>query len=290
MARVWRPRHGLGPDGVIDEIARVRAARPRRSRVPDRTEVGRGLGQRLAGRADHGRRERGGRRAGLVQGPGDHARRPVPGARGCADRRVRAQRRHGDRRDQGDVHRRGRAPARRDRRDPRGSLGHGRRARPSFEGPPEYLYGEETGLLEVDRRAWSVPARLAAVPPRRRGVRRRAGRRRRRRSRWRRPGELTDAPPTLANNVETLANVPGILAQGAEWFRSVGTDDSPGTIVCTVSGQTPRHGVAEVRDGHAAARRHRRDRRRRPPRTPPRRRDVRRRQLADPRRPASTRR
>jgi NADH-quinone oxidoreductase subunit F len=63
------------------------------------------------------------------------------------------------------------------------------------------------------------------------------------------PGALSDAPPTLANNVETLANVPGILAQGAEWFRSVGTDDSPGTIVCTVSGQTPRHGVAEVAMG-----------------------------------------
>jgi NADH:ubiquinone oxidoreductase subunit F (NADH-binding) len=63
------------------------------------------------------------------------------------------------------------------------------------------------------------------------------------------PGELTDAPPTLANNVETLANVPAILAQGAEWFRSVGTDDSPGTIVCTVTGQTPRHGVAEVAMG-----------------------------------------
>ncbi len=63
------------------------------------------------------------------------------------------------------------------------------------------------------------------------------------------PGELTDAPPTLANNVETLANVPGILAQGAEWFRAVGTPDSPGTIVCTVSGRTARHGVAEVAMG-----------------------------------------
>jgi len=62
-------------------------------------------------------------------------------------------------------------------------------------------------------------------------------------------GDLSDAPPTLANNVVTLANVPGILAQGAEWFRSVGTDDSPGTIVCTVTGQTPRHGVAEVAMG-----------------------------------------
>ncbi len=90
---------------------RVRAARPRRSRVPDRAEVGGGLRQRLARRADHGRRERGGRRAGLVQRSVDHAGRPVPGARRRAHRRLRPQRRHGDRGRQGDVHRRGRAPA-----------------------------------------------------------------------------------------------------------------------------------------------------------------------------------
>jgi NADH:ubiquinone oxidoreductase subunit F (NADH-binding) len=57
------------------------------------------------------------------------------------------------------------------------------------------------------------------------------------------------APPTLVNNVETMANVALVLAEGAEWFRSVGTDDSPGTIVCTVSGRTRRHGVTEVAMG-----------------------------------------
>src|SRR5690606_33565680 len=57
---------------------------------------------------------------------------------------------------------------------------------------------------------------------------------------------LTAAPPTLVNNVETLANVPALLVEGPDWFRSVGTDASPGTIVCTVTGQTRRHGVAEV--------------------------------------------
>jgi hypothetical protein len=55
-----------------------------------------------------------------------------------------------------------------------------------------------------------------------------------------------DAPPALVNNVETLANVPGIIANGPDWFRSLGTDASPGTIVCTISGSTRRAGVAEV--------------------------------------------
>jgi NADH:ubiquinone oxidoreductase subunit F (NADH-binding) len=56
-------------------------------------------------------------------------------------------------------------------------------------------------------------------------------------------------PPTLANNVETLANVPAIVANGPDWFRQVGTEDSPGTVVCTVTGRVRRHGVAEVAMG-----------------------------------------
>jgi NADH:ubiquinone oxidoreductase subunit F (NADH-binding) len=59
----------------------------------------------------------------------------------------------------------------------------------------------------------------------------------------------SDAPPTLASNVETFANVPGIIAEGADWFRSVGTDASPGTIVCTITGRAARHGVAEFAMG-----------------------------------------
>ena len=42
-----------------------------------------------------------------------------------------------------------------------------------------------------------------------------------------------------------MANVPGIVLEGPEWFRSVGTADSPGTIVCTITGDTERHGVGE---------------------------------------------
>ncbi len=59
-------------------------------------------------------------------------------------------------------------------------------------------------------------------------------------------GGETPAPPTLVNNLETMANVPGILAEGPRWFREVGTDASPGTIICTITGDTERAGVGEV--------------------------------------------
>ena len=63
------------------------------------------------------------------------------------------------------------------------------------------------------------------------------------------PGRRAVAPPTLASNVETFANVPGIVRFGADWFRELGTAASPGTVVCTVSGDTVRAGVAEVELG-----------------------------------------
>jgi NADH-quinone oxidoreductase subunit F len=55
--------------------------------------------------------------------------------------------------------------------------------------------------------------------------------------------------PTLINNVETLANVPHIVANGAEWFRSFGTEQSPGTKVVSVSGCVKRPGNYEVELG-----------------------------------------
>jgi NADH:ubiquinone oxidoreductase subunit F (NADH-binding) len=60
------------------------------------------------------------------------------------------------------------------------------------------------------------------------------------------PGHETPAPPALVDNVETLANVVGIVAEGADWFRQLGTDRSPGTIVCTVTGDIAHPGVGEV--------------------------------------------
>ena len=52
--------------------------------------------------------------------------------------------------------------------------------------------------------------------------------------------------PTLVNNVETLANVPAILRNGADWFRSFGTPSSPGTKVYTILGNVNNTGLVEV--------------------------------------------
>jgi NADH-quinone oxidoreductase subunit F len=55
--------------------------------------------------------------------------------------------------------------------------------------------------------------------------------------------------PTVINNVETLANVAGIVAHGAEAFRKVGTAKSPGTQLVSISGHIERPGVYEVEYG-----------------------------------------
>src|SRR3954453_19182294 len=58
--------------------------------------------------------------------------------------------------------------------------------------------------------------------------------------------------PTLINNVETLCNVPGIIWNGADWFKSVGTEKSTGTKLVSVSGNVRRPGNYEVELGMVA--------------------------------------
>jgi NADH:ubiquinone oxidoreductase subunit F (NADH-binding) len=95
----------------------------------------------------------------------------------------------------------------------------------TFTGPSHYLYGEETALLEAleGRPPFPTSGPAATVV-----------------------ADGPVAPPALVSNVETLANVPAILAHGPAWFRQLGTDASPGTVVVTISGATRRAGVAEV--------------------------------------------
>ena len=54
------------------------------------------------------------------------------------------------------------------------------------------------------------------------------------------------ACPTVINNVETLANVPSIMTNGAEWFAKIGPEKSPGTKLFSVSGKVERAGNYEV--------------------------------------------
>jgi NADH-quinone oxidoreductase subunit F len=55
--------------------------------------------------------------------------------------------------------------------------------------------------------------------------------------------------PTVVNNVETLANVPHIVANGAEWYKAMGTEKSPGTKICSISGPVKRPGNYELEMG-----------------------------------------
>jgi NADH-quinone oxidoreductase subunit F len=54
------------------------------------------------------------------------------------------------------------------------------------------------------------------------------------------------ASPTVINNVETLMNVPDIVVRGADWFRELGTEKSPGTKMVTISGKVERPGNYEI--------------------------------------------
>ncbi len=52
--------------------------------------------------------------------------------------------------------------------------------------------------------------------------------------------------PTVVNNVETLTNVPPIITNGAEWYRTMGTADSPGVKVFSLSGRVKKPGNYEL--------------------------------------------
>jgi NADH-quinone oxidoreductase subunit F len=114
-------------------------------------------------------------------------------------------------------------------------------------GPEEYLFGEETAMLEVIEGNDPLPRWL---PPYLHGLFTRTPQ-----EGWQASGRPNTDPdrigsnPTLANNVESLANVPLILANGADWFRSIGTDDTPGPLICTVVGDVEHAGWAELDAG-----------------------------------------
>jgi NADH:ubiquinone oxidoreductase subunit F (NADH-binding) len=108
-------------------------------------------------------------------------------------------------------------------------------------GPGHYLLGEETALLEA---AAGRPPFPRVAPPYRHGTVE-VGDPSGGASELELAGDGGTAPPTLVNNVETFAHVPLIVERGPDWFRELGTADSPGTSMFTVSGDVERGGVGE---------------------------------------------
>jgi NADH:ubiquinone oxidoreductase subunit F (NADH-binding) len=113
-------------------------------------------------------------------------------------------------------------------------------------GPDEYLFGEEKAMLEVIEGRPPLPRWFA---PHEHGLFASSPQLGWESSTSDRSGIGTGPNPTLVNNVETLSNVPHILARGADWFRSMGTAESPGTVVATVVGDVVAPDVGEVELG-----------------------------------------
>lgn len=113
-------------------------------------------------------------------------------------------------------------------------------------GPDHYLYGEETGLLQVIEGEAPLPRN---VPPYVHGLFATVPSAGWTASAGRVATEFAASNPTVVNNVETLATVPLVLARGPEWYRSLGTERSPGVVVATVVGDVVRPGVGEVELG-----------------------------------------
>lgn len=95
------------------------------------------------------------------------------------------------------------------------------------EGAGAYVCGEESALMEsIEGKRGEVRYRPPFPPDR--GL-------------WQKP--------TIINNVETLANIPHIILNGAQWFSQIGTQQSKGTKVLSVSGDVEKPGIYELTMG-----------------------------------------
>jgi len=92
------------------------------------------------------------------------------------------------------------------------------------EGAGAYICGEETALIESIEGKRGEPRNKPPFPP---SV-----------GLW--------GKPTIVNNVETLANIPQIILNGATWYKTLGTSASPGTKVFTLVGNINNPGLIEV--------------------------------------------
>ena len=95
------------------------------------------------------------------------------------------------------------------------------------EGAGSYICGEETALMDSIEGKRGEARYRPPFPPSR-GL-------------WEKP--------TIINNVETLMNIPQIILNGAHWFNQIGTEQSKGTKVFSVSGDVKKPGVYELELG-----------------------------------------
>jgi NADH:ubiquinone oxidoreductase subunit F (NADH-binding) len=111
-------------------------------------------------------------------------------------------------------------------------------------GPDQYLFGEETALLEVIEGEDPLPRQ---IPPYLYGLfatEPQLG--------WSAGADGgAGSNPALVNNVETYAHVALVLRHGQAWYRAMGTDESPGPTIVTVTGDVERAVVAEIELGHS---------------------------------------
>lgn len=91
-------------------------------------------------------------------------------------------------------------------------------------GAGAYICGEETALLESLEGKLGQPRLRPPFPP----------------------SFGLFGKPTIVNNVETLANVPMILAKGADWYKTIGTEKSPGPKIFSLSGNVNKPGNYEL--------------------------------------------
>ena len=91
-------------------------------------------------------------------------------------------------------------------------------------GAGAYICGEETALLESLEGKLGQPRLRPPFPP----------------------SFGLYGKPTIVNNVETLANVPRIIEKGWEWYKSIGTEKSPGPKIFSLSGNVEKPGNFEL--------------------------------------------
>lgn len=93
-----------------------------------------------------------------------------------------------------------------------------------FQGSGAFVCGEETALIQSVEGKRGMPQYRPPYPVQ---------------------NGLWDQP-TVINNVKTLSTVPAIINHGADWFRSIGTQNSPGTAIFSVVGKVIHPGLVEI--------------------------------------------